>query len=91
MYRILVLCSLSALAPGLRRALGPLELLASPELVAASVEAAREFLRAESCLASRRPLSAMVHVVRAFLHDPRYASSRLGAWLAEHARAVVAR
>jgi glycosyltransferase involved in cell wall biosynthesis len=53
---------------------------------ARSLEAARELLRADSCLAGGRPLRATAHVARAFLHEPLYTSSRLAAWLADRLR-----
>lgn len=58
---------------------------------AQSLEAARELLRAETCLAARRPLRATMHVARAFRREPRYASVRLTGWLTDRIRAVVVR
>lgn len=55
-----------------------------------SLAAAREFLRAESCLAVGRPMRATGHVARAFLHQPAYASTRLGAWLGERLHSPIA-
>jgi hypothetical protein len=55
-----------------------------------SLEAARELLRANSCLACRRPLRAALHVGRALVRDPRYSSSRVAAWLGERVRAMLA-
>jgi len=57
---------------------------------AQSFEAARELLRAESCLASGRRLRAMGCVARALVRAPVYTSTRLGAWLAERSRGALA-
>jgi glycosyltransferase involved in cell wall biosynthesis len=49
-------------------------------------EAARELKRAETLLGAGRPVAGVVRVLHAFRCEPRYAFSRLTAWLADHVR-----
>ena len=45
--------------------------------------AAAELRQAEKLRSAGRPLRSATHVLRALRRDPRYASSRLAAWLAD--------
>jgi glycosyltransferase involved in cell wall biosynthesis len=48
--------------------------------------AAGELQKAETLLGKGRPLAGATHVLIAFRREPRYAFSRLSAWLADHLR-----
>lgn len=56
-----------------------------------TIRAGRELLRAENQRSARRPLKGLLHVGRAFRHDPVFASARSVSWISDRSLSKIRR